>query len=227
MSTASTNRCFRSINQGQKKNRFWDQGCQIFLDKWYQNRKNVPNEYKMYKMVKNIPNLRKIFQMDMIYLHFPIQGKFENKPSGNPVWDLVLLDFCLFCSYRLMEMIFWHEIDICKNFLKNNKNNLARVIAQNHLTDSWAWVNLTIWCWWWLHPVSTTRTGFELSSCRRLSPTWQHPGPNPTTDRPLFPLNHLCTKQPPFCLNGVVQNISEYVSQTGWANEFVKKSPKM
>jgi hypothetical protein len=27
-----------------------EQGCQIFLGAWYQNRKNVPNEYKMYQM---------------------------------------------------------------------------------------------------------------------------------------------------------------------------------
>jgi hypothetical protein len=52
-----------------------DQGCQIFLGEYYPNRKNVPNEHKMYQMVikypkclLNIPNGHKIYQ------HFPIYG---------------------------------------------------------------------------------------------------------------------------------------------------------
>jgi hypothetical protein len=36
------------------------QGCQILLGTWYQNRKNVPNEHKMYQMVTTYP---KMFQM--------------------------------------------------------------------------------------------------------------------------------------------------------------------
>jgi hypothetical protein len=31
------------------------QGCQIFLVAWYQNRKKLPNEHKIYKMVINYP----------------------------------------------------------------------------------------------------------------------------------------------------------------------------
>jgi hypothetical protein len=33
-----------------------DQGCQIFLGACYQNRKNVPNEPKMFQMVIKYPN---------------------------------------------------------------------------------------------------------------------------------------------------------------------------
>jgi hypothetical protein len=32
-----------------------DQGCQIFLGAWLQNRKNVPDELKMYQMVLRYP----------------------------------------------------------------------------------------------------------------------------------------------------------------------------
>jgi hypothetical protein len=32
-----------------------DQGCQIYLGTTYQNGKNIPIDYKMYRMVKNIP----------------------------------------------------------------------------------------------------------------------------------------------------------------------------
>jgi hypothetical protein len=32
------------------------QGCQIFVGKWYQNRKNVPKERLMYKVVIKYPN---------------------------------------------------------------------------------------------------------------------------------------------------------------------------
>jgi hypothetical protein len=46
-----------------------EQCCQIFLGAAYQNRKNVPNNYKMYqiaikytKWLQNLPNGRKIYQ---------------------------------------------------------------------------------------------------------------------------------------------------------------------
>jgi hypothetical protein len=52
-----------------------EQGCQIFLDAWYQNRKNVQIEHNMYRMVTkspktqlNIPNGHKMYQ------HYPIWG---------------------------------------------------------------------------------------------------------------------------------------------------------
>jgi hypothetical protein len=78
---------------------FWDQGCQIFLEKIYQNEgkcTKLPRHYqlaiKYTKLQQNIPNDHKIFQ------YFPVWPSkiypnwdfvFENKPSGNPVWDSI------------------------------------------------------------------------------------------------------------------------------------------
>jgi hypothetical protein len=35
--------------------RLSDQGCQIFLGTWNQNRKNVPNQHKMYQVIIKYP----------------------------------------------------------------------------------------------------------------------------------------------------------------------------
>jgi hypothetical protein len=43
-----------------------EQGCQIFLGAWHQNRKNVQNEHTMYQM---FPNVHKIIQKDIKYIN--------------------------------------------------------------------------------------------------------------------------------------------------------------
>jgi hypothetical protein len=79
-----------------------EQGCQIFLGTRYQNRKNVQNKYVCAKLIQNVPNGHKIFQNfpngHKIYKLFsnlrPSQiypnweFRFENKPSGNPGWEV-------------------------------------------------------------------------------------------------------------------------------------------
>jgi hypothetical protein len=72
------------------------QGCQIFLDATYQNRKNISNDHKIYQMATNYakwPQNRT--NGHKTYQQLPLQGPskftqigifwFENIPSGNPV----------------------------------------------------------------------------------------------------------------------------------------------
>jgi hypothetical protein len=72
-----------------------DRGCQMFLGTWYQNRKNVPNEYKMYQMVLNIPNFHRIFQTATKYLNFFLSKALQNLPkSGFLVWKQTIWQPC-------------------------------------------------------------------------------------------------------------------------------------
>jgi hypothetical protein len=71
------------------------QGCQIFLDTIYQNRKkctkrtqNVPKEHKMYqkntkctKWSQNVPKVCKIFQMAIKYINIFQSRVLQNLPK--------------------------------------------------------------------------------------------------------------------------------------------------
>jgi hypothetical protein len=69
-----------------------EQCCQIFLGAAYQNRKNVPNNHKIYQMVTkytewlyNRPKCRKISSLARPSKIYPnMDFWFENMPSGNP-----------------------------------------------------------------------------------------------------------------------------------------------
>jgi hypothetical protein len=43
------------------------QGCQIFLGTKYQNKKNIPNDYKIYQIATKIPNVSKIDETNITY----------------------------------------------------------------------------------------------------------------------------------------------------------------
>jgi hypothetical protein len=64
------------------------QGCQIFGGAWYQNRKNVPNQHKMYQMViKYFPNVLKVCQMAIKYINIFQSKALQNLPKlGFLVW---------------------------------------------------------------------------------------------------------------------------------------------
>jgi hypothetical protein len=74
-----------------------DQGCQIFREKIYQTRENIPDDHKIFQRSIKIPNCRKIDQMAInctsIFNWKSLQNYpnwefwFEKIPSGNPGSD--------------------------------------------------------------------------------------------------------------------------------------------
>jgi hypothetical protein len=57
------------------------QGCQICIGKTYQNRKNIPNDYKMYLMAKYIPNGCQICQLQIKYTNIFHSKVLQNVPK--------------------------------------------------------------------------------------------------------------------------------------------------
>jgi hypothetical protein len=84
------------------------QVCQIFLGKYYPNRKNVPNEHKMYQMVKKILNVCKIVQMAIKYFNLIPSRALQNLPKlGLLVWKETIWQPC--CRDKSKEALYLND----------------------------------------------------------------------------------------------------------------------
>jgi hypothetical protein len=84
----------------------WVQGCPIFIGPWYQNRKNVPDEHKMFQMVIKYPKCLKYSKWSQhTYIHFFQSKALTNLPKFEfLVWKQTILQPWS-GSYEIQELI--------------------------------------------------------------------------------------------------------------------------